>query len=418
MKPLKFDLYTIVNANIFDGQHWINTNVSVKHDKILALGDQLIGQLINIPVGTILIPGLIDLHAHARDFDEAAQETAQSIGNAALTGGYQLICTMANTKPCLDNIDQIQQWALKCQQSIVPIKTFGAVTINLAGEKLTNLQACHDQVVGYSDDGHNIDNGQLLKQAFEQLAHTDKIISLHCQSMLLPEQTLINDQTLGYEGLHPQWEANAIKCYEPLLPFIKSPCHFAHLSTQPSINLIKAYRAINQYITCEVTPHHLLWSANDITTNDGIWKVNPPLWAPTQRIALIKAINEGIIDVIASDHAPHLHSDKQVTFDLAKPGFIWYPFLFPVLYTKLVLHKLISLEKLINLLTFNPAKILKLAIALQVNAIANFVIIDLHTIKTINIDHNLSKATNSPLWGTKAQGWPIYNIIKGKMYAL
>ncbi|KAI93011.1 dihydroorotase [Spiroplasma melliferum] len=416
-------IYTFTNANVYLPTGFKQTNITIKGNKIMRIGPTILGTEIKLSANCLIVPSFIDLHAHFREPGQTTKEDLITGANSGLYGGYQTVCVMANTKPAIDNIAVLAPLLVKAAKLPINVQFFGAITKQLAGQELVDFAKIKDDVIGFSDDGVYLANQSLLIKALEYGQANQKLISLHVDNRQnINEQTVVLQhqiaQKFGLIGVDDNYEAEPLHNDLKLVNKQQLPYHVCHVSTAKSIALIRKGKKINPFLTCEVTPHHLTLSVDDITTNDGNYLMNPPLNRINDQLSLIKALNEGIIDVIATDHAPHQTREKG-EFANSAMGIIGLQLTFPLLYTKLVLPQQVSLSTIINALTVNPQQLIKHHnVQLEVNNYANFTVIDLSLSKVVTPELLQSKSINTPFLGEKLTGWPIINVYQGQIYHL
>ncbi|MGY3520092.1 dihydroorotase [Micromonospora sp. PTRAS2] len=298
--------------------------------------------------GLVALPGLVDLHTHLREPGREDAETVESGSRAAALGGYTAVCAMANTSPVADTAGVVEQvWRLGREAGLVDVQPIGAVTVGLAGERLAELGAMADSAARvriFSDDGHCVADPKLMRRALEYVKAFDGIIAQHAEEPRLTEGAQMHEgevsTRLGLTGW-PAVAEEAIIARDVLLAeHVGSRLHVCHVSTAGSVEVLRQAKARGVRVTAEVTPHHLLLTdavvsgrselassalANDWSpagAYDPVFKVNPPLRTATDIAALRAALAEGVIDVIATDHAPHAVEDKECEWAYARPGML------------------------------------------------------------------------------------------------
>ena len=280
--------------------------------------------------GLVALPGLVDLHTHLREPGREDAETVESGSRAAAMGGYTAVCAMANTSPVADTAGVVEQvWRLGREASLVDVQPIGAVTIGLAGERLAELGAMADSAARvriFSDDGHCVADPLLMRRALEYVKAFDGIIAQHAEEPRLTEGAQMHEgevsTRLGLIGW-PAVAEEAIIARDVLLAeHVGSRLHVCHVSTAGSVEVLRQAKARGVRVTAEVTPHHLLLTDERAESYDPVFKVNPPLRTATDVAALRSALADGVIDVIATDHAPHAVEDKECEWAYARPGML------------------------------------------------------------------------------------------------
>jgi len=280
--------------------------------------------------GLVALPGLVDLHTHLREPGREDAETVETGSRAAALGGYTAVCAMANTSPVADTAGVVEQvWRLGREAGLVDVQPIGAVTVGLAGERLAELGAMASSAAKvriFSDDGHCVADPRLMRRALEYVKAFDGVIAQHAEEPRLTEGAQMHEGDLSTRLGLTGWPAvaeEAIIARDALLAgHVGARLHVCHVSTAGSVGLIRQAKAQGVRVTAEVTPHHLLLTDERATTYDPVFKVNPPLRTGADVAALRAALAEGVIDVVATDHAPHAVEDKECEWAYARPGML------------------------------------------------------------------------------------------------
>ena len=280
--------------------------------------------------GLVALPGLVDLHTHLREPGREDAETVETGSRAAALGGYTAVCAMANTEPVADTAGVVEQvWRLGRRAGLVDVQPVGAVTVGLRGERLAELGAMADSAAAvriFSDDGHCVADPRLMRRALEYVKAFDGVIAQHAEEPRLTEGAQMHEgevsARLGLTGW-PAVAEEAIIARDVLLAeHVGARLHICHVSTAGSVEIIRLAKARGVRVSAEVTPHHLLLTDAAVTGYDPVFKVNPPLRTDADVAALREALAEGVIDVIATDHAPHTVEDKECEWAYARPGML------------------------------------------------------------------------------------------------
>ncbi|MBM0256892.1 dihydroorotase [Micromonospora sp. 4G55] len=280
--------------------------------------------------GLVALPGLVDLHTHLREPGREDAETVESGSRAAALGGYTAVCAMANTSPVADTAGVVEQvWRLGREAGLVDVQPIGAVTVGLAGERLAELGAMADSAARvriFSDDGFCVADPKLMRRALEYVKAFDGVVAQHAEEPRLTEGAQMHEgevsTRLGLTGW-PAVAEEAIIARDVLLAeHVGSRLHVCHVSTAGSVEVLRQAKARGVRVTAEVTPHHLLLTDAHAETYDPVYKVNPPLRTASDIAALRAALAEGVIDVVATDHAPHAVEDKECEWAYARPGML------------------------------------------------------------------------------------------------
>jgi dihydroorotase len=280
--------------------------------------------------GLVALPGLVDLHTHLREPGREDAETVETGSRAAALGGYTAVCAMANTSPVADTAGVVEQvWRLGREAGLVDVQPIGAVTVGLAGEHLAELGAMASSAARvriFSDDGHCVADPRLMRRALEYVKAFDGVIAQHAEEPRLTVGAQMHEgevsARLGLTGW-PAVAEEAIIARDVLLAeHVDSRLHVCHLSTAGSVAVLRHAKARGVRVTAEVTPHHLLLTDERAASYDPVFKVNPPLRTAADVAVLREALVEGVIDVVATDHAPHALEDKECEWAYARPGML------------------------------------------------------------------------------------------------
>jgi len=374
--------------------------------------------------GLVLIPGLVDMHAHLREPGEEHKEDIGTGTSAAIHGGYVAIVSMPNTNPPCDNRSVVEYIIRRSkEEDKAEVLPCGAITKGRKGLELAELADMHEGgAVAFSDDGTWVQHSGVMRRALEYVKFFNGLVISHAEDKALTHMGLANESTittrLGLRGMPVAAEVIAIFRDLELARLTGGRLHIAHVSSKSSIELIKKAKEEGIKVTAEVTPHHLLFDESKLVEYDTNYKVNPPLRSAEDREALVEALKEGVIDVIATDHAPHADFEKMDEFNAAPFGMIWLDFAFPVLYENLVNSGKIDLFRLVESMSLRPAEILGLK---QLGVIekgyrASF--FGFNPQAQVRIDRAFikSRAYNTPLYNSVVKGKIEWTIKDGKIY--
>jgi len=373
--------------------------------------------------GKIVIPGVIDLHVHLRDFEQSYKETVETGTKAALKGGVTTIFAMPNTKPTLDNAKTIKKYQNVIKtDSAVNTYICGAITVGQKGKTLADFAVYKKLGIRFvTDDGSDVNDEALLEQAYLEAKKNGLIVMTHPEMNSIAPDGVINEgavsRKLGVIGQPNEKEYKAVERGIRLALKTGARAHFTHISTKESVELIRKAKKNSDLITCDTTPHHICLTEDEVIEKGGLAKVNPPLRTEKDRLALIKGIKDGTIDAIVTDHAPHSMDEKNDDLMKSAFGFSGLEILVPATLTELHHKQKIDLMKVIKLMTFNPARISSLPSGrIQKGAPADLTIIDLDSEKKVNSKEFVSKGKNTPFDGMKLKGWPVMTIFKGIVF--
>lgn len=371
---------------------------------------------------TILTPGFIDMHVHLREPGFSHKETIRSGTISAARGGFTSIAAMPNTKPVIDNTEKLENLKrILKRDAVVKVLPYSSITIDEQGRNLVNFEKMVEEgVIAFSDDGKGVQQKSIMYEAMLQAKKVNRKIVAHCEDKLLTNNGYINEgnlsKQLDIKGITSESEYLQVERDLELVEKTGCSYHVCHISTKESLEKIKNAKNKGLKISCEVTPHHLLLCEDDIDINNANYKMNPPLRGIEDKNALIKGLQDGIIDIIATDHAPHSEEEKTKGFIEAPFGIVGLETCFSLMYTNLVLKDLITLSKLIELLTINPARLFNLDCGeIEVGKIADITLIDLNKKTIINPSKFSSMGKNTPFLNWKCQGVPIMTMVEGKI---
>lgn len=370
--------------------------------------------------GLTVCPGFCDPHVHLRDPGSWEKETIESGAKAAAAGGFTDIACMANTQPVNDNVTTLGYIQYKASRVDIRIHPICAVTQNLQGESLVAFeQLLKEGAIAFSDDGHILSNEKVLYQAMTRLAELDALLIGHCETASLSSGTCVNlgqcSFELGMDGNPDFSEGLSVLTHLYLAEKTKCRIHIAHLSTQAAVEWVVAFRKRGVKLSCEVTPHHLLLTDEKVLTGDGRYIVAPPLRSTQDQKALQKALRDGVIDCIATDHAPHTDTEKALGLGGAPPGMIGLETTLPVLW-HLVKKKVITAEQLLSRLIKSPRDILRLpANPIKEGVPADLVFFQETKPHVLQKKDLCSKSSNNPFLGTEGLVRIHATLAKGKL---
>ncbi len=352
----------------------------------------------------LTIPALVDLHVHFREPGFSYKETIATGSAAARAAGYSDVFTMPNLHPAPDSIEHLQaQLDIIARDAVIGVHPYASITIGQKGAgELVDFAALAPYVKGFSDDGRGVQSEELMRNAMCGVRDAGSMIVAHCEVEALLHDGYIHDGEYaaahGHRGICSESEWREIERDIRLVEETGCPLHICHISTKESVALIRAAKAKGLPVTCETAPHYLLLSDADLQ-EDGCWKMNPPLRSLADKEALIAGVQDGTIDCIATDHAPHSAEEKSRGLMQSAFGIVGIETAFPLLYTYLVRTGVITLEKLVEVMSINPRRIMGLPID-----DAPRVQFDLAAEYTIDPAAFISMGTSTPFAGWKVFG--------------
>lgn len=387
-----------------------------RYEKIRAFAEKFLADGGLSPVISkkyIIVPGLCDVHVHFREPGFSYKETIASGSAAAAHGGYTAVCTMPNLDPVPDSAEhlQVQLDAIK-RGAAIKVLPYGAITVGEKGERLADMEAISDKVCAFSDDGKGVQNDEMMREAMTAAKRLGKIIAAHCEDNSLLLGGYIHDgeyaRMHGHRGISSASEYKQIERDLRLAEETGCAYHVCHISTKESVELIRQEKARGVNVTCETAPHYLVLCDEDMQ-EDGRFKMNPPLRSREDKEALIEGIKDGTIDMIATDHAPHSAEEKGRGLEKSLMGVVGLETAFPVLYTELVTKNIITLDRLVELMSFKPKE------RFGIDTNNDFAVFDISEAYKIDPEDFLSMGRATPFAGREVFGRCLLTVHNGKV---
>src|SRR5699024_10212696 len=388
-----------------DTNEFVPSDVLIENKVISKIGKSLNEGDAEIIEGRerLLAPGFIDVHIHLREPGGEQKETIKTGTKAAARGGFTTVCSMPNTDPVPDNVRTVQQLLKKIEEdALVRVLPYAAITENLKGEKLTDIdQLAETPIFAFTDDGVGVQSADKMYQAMKNAAKNNLPIVAHCEDNTLIYGGAVHEgkvsKRLDIPGIPSTTES--VQTARDVLLSEATGCHYhvCHVSTKESVRVIRDAKKAGIHVTAEVTPNHLLMTEDDIQKDDPNLKMNPPLRSKADRDALMEGLLDGTIDFIATDHAPHAADEKAQGMLKAPFGIVGLETAFPLLYTYLVKTDKMTLQQLVERMTMKPAEVFGLPYGVfQEGAIADLTLIDLDRTEMIDKETFYSKGKNTP----------------------
>ncbi len=361
----------------------------------------------------VIFPGFCDVHVHFREPGFSYKETIETGTKAAAHGGYTVVCTMPNLNPVPDSAEKLAlEQEIIDRDAVIDVIPYGSITVNEDGKELSDMDVLAPKVIAFSDDGKGIQEEDMMRKAMIKAKSLGKMIVAHCEDKSLIHGGYIHDgeyaRLHGHIGISSESEWRQIERDVRLSKETGCAYHVCHVSTKESVEIIRQAKKEGINVTCETAPHYLVLTDMDLK-EDGFFKVNPPLRSEADRQALIEALKDGTIDIIATDHAPHTIEEKSKGLKDSAFGYTGIETAFQVLYTDLVKTGIIPLEKLIELLVVNPRK------RFGIPFTNDFTVWDLSYESTIDPQNFISKGKAMPLIGKQVFGKCILTVAGGKI---
>lgn len=367
--------------------------------------------------GLTVSGGFTDLHVHFREPGYSYKETIRTGSLAAARGGYTTVCTMPNLNPVPDSLRHLDiEQEIIDRDAVIQVLPYASITLGRKGEQLVDFSSLKGRCVAFSDDGSGVQSREMMLKAMEAAAGNGCIIAAHCEDNSLLRGGYIHDGAWchehGHKGICSESEWGQIKRDLELAELTGCRYHVCHISTAESVDLIRRAKDRGVRVSCETAPHYLALCENDMM-EDGRFKMNPPLRSSADRDALIAGLNDGTIDAIATDHAPHSPEEKSKGLEHSAMGISGLETAFPVLYTYLVMSGKVSLQRILEALTSSPRKAFGLPPVLEEGAAADIAIIDTRTEFTIDSSRFLSLGHSTPFEGKRVQGKVLMTLKDG-----
>lgn len=399
-------------------------DIFIGRGRIVKMGNDLVVNAEHIidAEGQYVLPGFVDLHVHLRDPGLTYKEDIETGTAAAAAGGFTSIVAMPNTKPVADNPEVIKYVTDKAREvSKVNVYQVGSVTVDMAGKKMSDIEGMHKAgCIAISEDGKSVMNAQLYKEAMEVAAKNDMVVLAHCEDINLVNGGVLNADEhtaeLGFKGITNAVEDVITARDIFLAKETGARLHLCHCSTKDSVEMVRMAKEAGLPVSAEVCPHHFTSCSEDITGDDANYKMNPPLRTREDMEALRAGLANGIMDVIATDHAPHSSEEKAQSIKKAPFGIVGLETAFALSYTELVKSGLITMADLAAKLSYNPAKILGIDRGvLAEGKAADLVIVNTTEEYAIDVNTFLSKGKNTPYHGRKVYGKVIATVAGGEV---
>ena len=371
--------------------------------------------------GKVITPGLVDMHCHLREPGFESKETIKTGIQSAIAGGYTAICPMANTSPVVDNLMTLKYTFDRAQEAEeIGFYPICALSIGLKGQNLVNMSELKDNgAVAFSDDGKPLENLKLYRVALEYADSLGALIISHSEDSSLASGGVINEGAastrLGLQGISDLAESVAVARELEVLRYSGGKLHFAHISTKRSIELIRQAKKDGLNVTCETAPHYFSLCDEDIKTFEAKFKMNPPLRSREDKEAVIEGLQDGTIDVIATDHAPHTLEEKLMPIQKAPMGIVGFETSLGLCITNLVDGGYLTLSQVIEKLSLNPSRILNIKQGnIKIGESANLTVVDPDVEWFVDASKFKSKCKISPFDGKKLRGRALAVVVNGK----
>mgnify|MGYP003289229110 CR=1 FL=1 len=412
----------IKNATVFFDSQFVKKDILIDDGIIAEISDSLAPECADIIYNFkdyYVFPGFTDVHVHLREPGFSYKETIKTGTMASARGGYTSVCSMPNLNPVPDSVEHLQeQLDIIEKDAVINVHPYASITVNEMGEELSQMAEMSNMCVAYSDDGRGVQSDNMMLEAMKIAKEHNKMIVAHCEVNDLLEGGYIHKGKYALEhnhkGICSESEWKQIERDIELVKQTGCAYHVCHISTKESVDLIRKAKKDGVDITCETGPHYLVLSDKDLQ-EDGRFKMNPPLRDESDKEALIQGMLDGTIDMIATDHAPHSAEEKSKGLERSNMGVVGIETAFPIMYTYFVKTGIISLERLMELLSVNANQRFNIGSEVKVGNKADLTVFDLNEKYTVNPDDFLSKGKSTPFENMEVYGKCKMTICNGKV---
>ena len=411
--------YLFANAGIFLGGSVKVGSVRVREGRIIPVKASGNPDQVFDCIGILLLPGFADVHVHLREPGFSYKETISSGALAGARGGYTTVCAMPNLNPAPDCAAHLEQeLAIIRRDAKIRVIPYGTISVGRAGERLSAMEEMSPHVAGFSDDGSGVQNDEIMLAAMAKAKSLGKVIAAHCEDNRLLHGGYIHDGRYasqhGHRGICSESEWGQIARDLALVRKTGCAYHVCHISTRQSVELIRRAKAEGLDVTCETAPHYLLLCEDDLR-EEGRFKMNPPLRSREDLQALIEGVQDGTVDMIATDHAPHTAAEKARPFPKSAMGVVGLETAFPLLYTGLVLPGIISFARLIELLHDAPCRRFGLDGGIEPGDRADLTVFDMNASYRIDPREFVSMGKSTPFEGRLVRGRCRMTVSAGEI---
>ena len=410
------------NANVYIDGSFKKTDIFIKDNMIVSVdgsvhhGENVVSFDFN---NKYIFPGFTDVHVHLREPGFLCKETIETGTKAAARGGYTSVCAMPNLKPVPDSAEDIKiETDIIEKTAVVHVYPYGAITVDEMGKELADLEGMAPYAIAFSDDGHGVQNDDMMRNAMKKSKELGKMIVAHCEVNELLEGGYIHKgkyaELHGHKGICSESEWKQIERDIELVKATGCAYHVCHISTKESVELIRKAKSEGVNISCETGPHYLVLNDMDLQ-EEGRFKMNPPIRDESDRLALIEGIKDGTIEFIATDHAPHTEEEKSKGLKNSLMGVVGLETAFPIVYTELVRKGIITLEKAMELLNGNAIERFGIGSEIAAGKPADLTVFDLDEEYVIDPKDFLSKGKSTPFTGRKVFGKCLMTMVNGEI---
>jgi dihydroorotase len=388
------------------------TDILIGDGIILEIGPEITAPEVNVfsAEGMIVSPGFVDMHVHLREPGLGHKETILTGTRAAAAGGFTTVCAMPNVNPVPDCIESLQmQLDIIRRDALVEVIPYGSITKGEKGQELADIVKLMSLCVGFSDDGKGVQSKEMMRSAMTCIAGVNGLLAAHCEDeSFIPIGGCVHDgicaKRFSLPGIPSKSEWMPIQRDIELAAETGVRYHVCHVSAKESVELIRKAKEQGVKVTCECTPHQIMLCDEDILDDSGRFKMNPPLRSREDREAIVQGLADGTIDCIATDHAPHTLAEKSLGLERSSFGVVGLETAFAVSYTALVKTGRMTVERLLDKLTYAPARLLNREQTLKTGARADITVLDVNEVWRVEPEKFLSKGRATPFAGMELTG--------------
>lgn len=416
--------FLLTGAKAYQGGKLKALDIAVENDRIVGVNTGIVPAGFDAVFhvdGKVIVPGFVDVHVHLREPGFLQKETVATGTQAAARGGYTAVCSMPNVNPAPDSLEHlmIQRRAIE-RDALVHVYPMGAITVGQKGSgELADVERMAGKVVAFSDDGRGVQRDELMLEAMERVHAVGGIIAAHCEVDSLLNGGYIHDglyaRVHGHKGICSESEWKQVERDIGLVRKTGCRYHVCHVSTKESVELIRKAKSEGLPVSCETGPHYLTMCDMQLK-DEGRFRMNPPIRSSEDRDALVRGLIDGVIDMVATDHAPHTAAEKAGGLANSLMGVVGLETAFPVLYTNLVRSNLMTFETLIERMSVAPRKVFGIdGGKIEVGAKADLAVLDLDCKYEITPDEFMSKGKATPFQGWLVYGENVMTIVDGRI---
>ncbi len=412
----------IKNAHIVDIGFEADSDIYIRNGIIAEISENISPENNDVKIidakGMTVIPALMDMHVHFRDPGLTYKEDIVTGASAAAAGGFSAVACMPNTKPSIDNVDTINYIVNKAKNTGIKVYPVGCITKKMKGDELCDYRMLKRAgAVALSDDGKPVKNAEMMRKALQKAYENNILVISHCEDLKIINKGIMHkgivSEVLGVAGMDRASEDTITAREIILASSVNAPVHIAHVSTEGSIDIIKYAKTKGVKVTCETCPHYFMLTHEKLMSRDADYRMNPPLREEKDRLAVLQGVIDGTVDCIVTDHAPHAAEEKE-NFVEAPNGVVGLETSLAASLTALYHTGLVSLEKIIELMSVNPRKLLNLPVEkIKTGFPANLVMVDLDKEWTVDPSKLHSKSHNTVFKGMKLKGKNMLTVSDG-----